>query len=211
MKVYSRKVIISSCLLLHKAASQTPIYKEWDGKILKYTTVVWYKNKPSGENAIEAVLISKLNASSASISSNGMAVSWKKNKTFILILEQGSVLVRISLDGCARVNISQFFSSSGLFWKSRPYRQTVLLCEIKLLSCRCIKTMIAALFSSWFHIRAASCGCYSESIVVARITSDQMLGFFDDLLTLAAERAGQNVSSSSVGHVTATQCHRKAT
>lgn len=50
MKVYSRKVINSSCLLLHMAASQAYIYKECNENNLKKknTSAVCCNNKSSG-------------------------------------------------------------------------------------------------------------------------------------------------------------------
>lgn len=47
MKVYSRKLIKSSCLLLHMAASQPPIYKEYKTK--NNTRAVHCDNKSSGK------------------------------------------------------------------------------------------------------------------------------------------------------------------
>ena len=104
-------------------------------------------------------------------------------------------MVRISLHGRARVNIKQFFSGLVLGERSQQTFVTVKQVEflMKFLSCMCTEDVSDVLFLVRLLIRIALSCCYSKSIVVTHI---KRLGTFDDLLILAAENAGQNVSAA---------------
>lgn len=93
-------------------------------------------------------------------------------------------MVRISLHGRARVNVTQFFSGLVLGVHSQQTFVTVKQVKflMKFLSCMCIEDVSEVLFLVRLLIRPA-------------LKSDQRLGRFDDLLILAAKHAGQNVSA----------------
>lgn len=89
-------------------------------------------------------------------------------------------MVRISLHGCARVNVRQFISRLVL---GVNCQQTFVL--VKLVT-----------FFSWSSCKwPALCCFHSKSIVVTHIKTDRRSGRFDDLLILAVMHAGQNVSA----------------
>lgn len=64
-----------------------------------------------------------------------------------------------------------------------------------LLSWTCSKDLSKVLFLVWLLIRLTPCCCHSKFMLVTHIKSEQRLRWFDDLLILAAEHAGQNVSA----------------